>query len=90
MQDAEALGLQQGQQRALRREHVFAHRHSEKEFGFKRLVVSNWANTDSTAQPVNAGMNLDMPGGPRIVAMTRTTLLQEDSSECGHVYCGGW
>jgi len=33
------------------------------EFGFKGFVVSDWASTYSTAPTVNAGMNIEMPGG---------------------------
>jgi beta-glucosidase len=34
------------------------------EFGFKGLVISDWGSTYSTADTVNAGMDLEMPGGP--------------------------
>ena len=34
-----------------------------KEFGFKGFVVSDWMSTYSTAATVNAGMDLEMPGG---------------------------
>ena len=33
------------------------------EFGFKGFVVSDWGSTYSTAPTVNAGMDLEMPGG---------------------------
>ncbi|MGD0941316.1 MAG: glycoside hydrolase family 3 C-terminal domain-containing protein [Terracidiphilus sp.] len=33
------------------------------EFGFKGFVVSDWGSTYSTAGTVNAGMDLEMPGG---------------------------
>jgi beta-glucosidase len=36
----------------------------QKEFGFKGFVVSDWGSTYSTAPTVNAGMDLEMPGGP--------------------------
>jgi beta-glucosidase len=36
----------------------------EKEFGFKGFVISDWGSTYSTAPTVNAGMDLEMPGGP--------------------------
>ncbi|ADW68874.1 glycoside hydrolase family 3 C-terminal domain-containing protein [Granulicella tundricola] len=35
-----------------------------KEFGFKGFVVSDWGSTYSTAGTVNAGMDIEMPGGP--------------------------
>jgi beta-glucosidase len=34
-----------------------------KQWGFKGLVVSDWGSTYSTAATVNAGMDLEMPGG---------------------------
>jgi beta-glucosidase len=34
------------------------------QFGFKGFVVSDWGSTYSTAPTVNAGMDLEMPGGP--------------------------
>jgi beta-glucosidase len=37
-----------------------------KEFGFKGFVVSDWGSTYSTAPTVNAGMDLEMPGGARM------------------------
>ena len=36
----------------------------KREFGFKGFVVSDWGSTYSTAPTVNAGMDLEMPGGP--------------------------
>jgi beta-glucosidase len=36
----------------------------KKEFGFKGFVVSDWGSTYSTTPTVNAGMDLEMPGGP--------------------------
>jgi beta-glucosidase len=38
----------------------------KKEFGFKGFVVSDWGSTYSTAPTVNAGMDLEMPGGARM------------------------
>ena len=35
----------------------------EIEFGFKGFVISDWGSTYSTAPTVNAGMDLEMPGG---------------------------
>ena len=34
-----------------------------KQFGFQGFVVSDWGSTYSTAPTVNAGMDLEMPGG---------------------------
>ena len=36
----------------------------KQEFGFKGFVISDWGSTYSTAPTVNAGMDLEMPGGP--------------------------
>ena len=41
----------------------------KKEFGFKGFVVSDWGSTYSTAPTVNAGMDLEMPGGPPMKAL---------------------
>src|SRR5665213_723567 len=35
----------------------------QTEFGFKGFVISDWGSTYSTAPTVNAGMDLEMPGG---------------------------
>ena len=40
----------------------------QEEFGFKGFVVSDWGSTYSTAPTVNAGMDLEMPGGPPMQA----------------------
>jgi beta-glucosidase len=56
----------------------------KQEFGFKGFVVSDWASTYSTAPTVNAGMDLEMPGGPPMKAMlTRPQSIMSGSS-------GGW
>jgi beta-glucosidase len=34
------------------------------DFGFNGFVISDWGSTYSTAATVNAGMDLEMPGGP--------------------------
>jgi len=35
----------------------------KKQWGFKGFVVSDWGSTYSTVETVNAGMDLEMPGG---------------------------
>jgi len=40
----------------------------KKEIGFKGFVISDWGSTYSTAPTVNAGMDLEMPGGPPMQA----------------------
>ena len=54
-----------------------------KEFGFKGFVVSDWASTYSTAPTVNAGMNLEMPGGPQMLAMTKSDRFIKGGSGAG-------
>jgi beta-glucosidase len=41
----------------------------KKEFGFKGFVISDWGSTYSTERTINAGMDLEMPGGPPMKAM---------------------
>ena len=55
-----------------------------KEWGFRGLVISDWGSTYSTAPTVNAGMDLEMPGGPPAVAFLKrgATALAGNS--------GGW
>lgn len=37
----------------------------KKEWGYKGFVVSDWGATHTTAEAVNAGMDLEMPGPPK-------------------------
>jgi len=37
----------------------------QNEFGFQGFVISDWGSTYSTAPTINAGMDLEMPGGQR-------------------------
>jgi beta-glucosidase len=55
----------------------------KNEFGFKGFVVSDWASTYSTAPTVNAGMDLEMPGGPQMLAMTKTDRFKNGGSGAG-------
>ena len=41
----------------------------DRDFGFTGFVVSDWGSTYSTARTLNAGMDLEMPGGPPAQAM---------------------
>jgi beta-glucosidase len=43
--------------------HPLLHDVLQDEFGFKGFVISDWGSTYSTAPTVNAGMDLEMPGG---------------------------
>jgi beta-glucosidase len=36
----------------------------QNEFGFQGFVISDWGSTYSTSATINAGMDLEMPGGP--------------------------
>ena len=44
----------------------------QKQWGFKGFVVSDWGSTYSTADTVNAGMDLEMPGGEPMKAWLKT------------------
>jgi beta-glucosidase len=51
------------------------------EFGFKGFVVSDWGSTYSTAATVNAGMDLEMPGGEPVKKwMANPALLERGNS----------
>lgn len=51
-----------------------------KDWGFKGFVVSDWGSTYSTAPTVNAGMDLEMPGGER----ARTWLAKPETQKSGN------
>jgi beta-glucosidase len=55
-----------------------------KTWGFKGFVVSDWGSTYSTAATVNAGMDLEMPGGPPMEEWIK----EPGSLEAGN--SGGW
>jgi beta-glucosidase len=56
----------------------------QKQWGFKGFVVSDWGSTYSTAGTVNAGMDLEMPGGEPM----RNWLKKPASLAAGNG--GGW
>src|SRR6202043_4153972 len=56
----------------------------QKQWGFKGFVVSDWGSTYSTVGTVNAGMDLEMPGGEPM----RTWLKKPESVKAGNG--GGW
>jgi beta-glucosidase len=56
----------------------------KKELGFKGFVISDWGSTYSTAPTVNAGMDLEMPGGPPMKAMLERPATQASGNS------GGW
>ncbi len=55
----------------------------KKEFGFKGFVISDWGSTYSTAPTVNAGMDLEMPGGPPMKAWMARPQTQESGNGDG-------
>jgi beta-glucosidase len=56
----------------------------KKEFGFKGFVISDWGSTYSTERTINAGMDLEMPGGAPMKAMlSRPQTITSGNS-------GGW
>ena len=55
-----------------------------KRWGFEGFVVSDWGSTYSTAGTVNAGMDLEMPGGERM----RAWLARPETRQAGND--GGW
>ena len=55
----------------------------QKEFGFKGFVVSDWGSTYSTAPTVNAGMDLEMPGGPPMQKWLASPRTQQAGNDSG-------
>jgi beta-glucosidase len=56
----------------------------QKQWGFKGFVVSDWGSTYSTAATVNAGMDLEMPGGEPMQAWLKTDRPRASGNS------GGW
>jgi beta-glucosidase len=55
----------------------------KKEFGFKGFVISDWGSTYSTAPTANAGMDLEMPGGPPMKAWMERPATQTSGNSDG-------
>jgi len=55
----------------------------KRQWGFKGFVVSDWGSTYSTAETVNAGMDLEMPGGDPMKAWFARPKTQEDGNGAG-------
>ncbi len=53
-------------------------------WGFKGFVISDWGSTYSTEGTINAGMDLEMPGGERM----RSWLVRPETKQAGND--GGW
>jgi beta-glucosidase len=55
----------------------------KKQWGFKGFVISDWGSTYSTAGTVNAGMDLEMPGGEPMKAWLARPQTQADGNDSG-------
>jgi len=55
----------------------------KKQWGFKGFVISDWGSTYSTAATVNAGMDLEMPGGEAMKAWMARPQTQADGNGAG-------
>jgi len=55
----------------------------KKEFGFKGFVISDWGSTYSTVPTVNAGMDLEMPGGEPMKAWLARPQTQQSGNSDG-------
>jgi len=55
----------------------------QNELGFKGFVVSDWGSTYSTAPTVNAGMDLEMPGGPPMLKWLTNPRMQQAGNGAG-------
>jgi beta-glucosidase len=55
----------------------------KQDFLFKGFVVSDWGSTYSTAPTVNAGMDLEMPGGPAMQKWMANPRTQESGNGDG-------
>ena len=55
----------------------------KKQWGFKGFVISDWGSTYTTAGPVNAGMDLEMPGGEPMKLWFAKPATQADGNGAG-------
>ena len=55
----------------------------KKQWGFKGFVISDWGSTYSTAGTVNAGMDLEMPGGEPMKLWFAKPTTQVDGNGAG-------
>lgn len=55
----------------------------KKQWGFKGFVISDWGSTYSTAATVNAGMDLEMPGGEPMKLWFAKPATQADGNGAG-------
>ena len=54
-----------------------------KRWGFKGFVVSDWGGTYSTAATLQAGLNLEMPGGQQMLDWLNTPKTRAEGNSCG-------
>ncbi|MEO8361977.1 MAG: glycoside hydrolase family 3 protein, partial [Vicinamibacteria bacterium] len=54
-----------------------------KNWGFKGFVISDWGSTYSTSATINAGMNLEMPGGEPMRRWMETPNAKESGNGAG-------
>jgi beta-glucosidase len=54
-----------------------------KDWGFKGFVISDWGSTYSTIATINAGMDLEMPGGEAMRTWLAKASTQTDGNGCG-------
>ncbi len=55
----------------------------KKQWNFKGFVISDWGSTYSTAPTVNAGMDLEMPGGDAMKAWFAKPQTKTDGNGAG-------
>jgi beta-glucosidase len=55
----------------------------KKRWGFQGFVVSDWGSTYSTAPTLNAGMDLEMPGGAPMLSWLNLPKTKEAGNGCG-------
>jgi beta-glucosidase len=55
----------------------------QKDWGFQGFVVSDWGSTYSTAPTVNAGMDIEMPGGEAAKKWLKTPSVQASGNSDG-------
>jgi beta-glucosidase len=56
-----------------------------QELGFKGFVISDWGSTYSTAATVNAGMDLEMPGGPPMQRWLARAAAKDSGNDGGYL-----
>lgn len=57
----------------------------EHQWGFKGFVISDWGSTYNTTATVNAGMDLEMPGGAPMKDWLATSAAKTDGNDGGYL-----